>query len=141
MEGPVILFAEPEYRPASRPTNPDSSHEAEERITKSGKRGQQCKLVLELIDANYQPPQPIFQHHPELSFTAGELARCAWQWSSRYESLGDSEDAMHVTICRRLPDLRAAGEIYNKMRATGGSETRTCKVRGGSAQMWWRRGG
>lgn len=72
--------------PAARNTDPVTSHQAVEQVTKTGKRVAHQAHVLELIRA-----------HPGL--TTAELAR--------HTSMPRAE------IARRAPELRTAGDAYN----------------------------
>jgi len=71
--------------PVSRPSNPDTSHEAEESINKTGSRTTQCSEIFSVLKSN---PGKL----------SGEIADIT--------GLG-----MHVTS-RRLADLKNKGLIF-----------------------------
>jgi hypothetical protein len=127
------------FRPASRTSDPPSSHEAEEAVTASGERARQAGYVYQAIMRFYYPARERSKFAERLSFTAGELAQHMAK-SGHYWDVAESESLLHFTVCRRLPDLRSQGKVYNKLEAKGGrmvTAKRICSARGGSAQMWW----
>lgn len=72
--------------PVARNTDPETSHEADDFITSTGIRANQCRWVLKAVRAT-----------PCL--TASELSR--------------RHNIDHAVVHKRLPDLRRKGLVYN----------------------------
>jgi len=95
--------------PISHSSDPETSREAAERITRSGARGAHCRMVLAMVETD-----------PNL--TAGEL----WQRAGPVERAALKE---LQEVRRRLTDLLAAGKVSQGL-------PRPCAIRGAKAVVW-----
>lgn len=93
--------------PAARATDPETSHDSENEITKSGERSRQQIRVLALIEAIP-------------GSTAGELAKAAAEWNVGVD---------YFAIQRRVSELEP--QFVRR------GESRACSVRGTKQTTIW----
>ena len=104
------------YTPASRATDPASSHMAEAEINQ-GTRQSDCDFILSLV-----------RKYP--GETARELSGHTGRHYDSYRIFAAIRKADRYTVSRRLPDLEKRGLVRK-------GEIRKCRVGGRASVVWW----
>lgn len=103
--------------PAARSTDPETSHEAAEGVTRSGVRSEQQIAVLRLVE--WWPGRTAGE-------LAGEATDAATPW---FAALPADEDACYFAIQRRVSELEP--QFVRR------GESRVCSVRGTKQTTLW----
>jgi hypothetical protein len=108
----MINGSQMDFMPASRTTDPETSHEAERLHTILGKRSVRCRQVLTLVAL-----------HP--GSTTGEMSR-QMVWKFPDLPIATAVEAPH----KRVVDLEAKGLVRR-------GNPRKCKETGSERLTWW----
>ena len=102
MTQPSLFDVDP--RKMRRNTDPESSHEAAERVTRSGKAASQRERVYGAVKLH--PGWPARGLADFLAFLDSRLSRSEWYYA----------------VCRRLSELRSKGLIRSELREHEGKK-------------------